>query len=218
MCSIIYRNFKPSSFMSWTRKALQVQTVVRFSASSPDLPDMLKPKLINIRDNFDGLKHLYKFRYMGQVSFLSNLKIYLIPFFTFTTIFVVAVSEEVNEEIALTMSMIYFICLAKASLVSIPALNFVGHIYVTPESDIILSYLNVWGNRADEKFPLGDLSVRSRETGPLGFIKKDSFYVFLVSRSTGRKFRLNVKHGDLWDEDMFNELFGELPQNAADGR
>lgn len=163
------------------------------------------------------IMNFYKFPSIVYCNWIVNVKWYILPVLC-TVAFAMertATAGELDEEtfnayVAL-MAFIYSKCL----LVGLPFRNFISHIFITPEEDVVLSYLNFYGSRVDEKFPKGDLYLKSRETGPLKLITRDIFYVFLISRSTGRKFRINFKHCDMFDEDLFTSHFGRIPATAV---
>lgn len=187
---------------------------LRSSASASNVPDV-QPEPTYIEKKFGEVDPIYKFTYMPLASWAANLKVYLIPILAGSALFIQLSGEYDNLEKLTILSTELFAWLQSAAL-SIPVKNLVGQIHTNSKSEIILSYLDYWGNRQDEKFIQGDLSFKSRETGFLKFFRRNSYYVLLVDRRDGRIFRIAIKHANVYDEETLERLLGEIPPTKYD--
>lgn len=164
------------------------------------------------------IKNIYRFPRIVYCNWIVNLKWYIIPALCYCA---VALDESAFEGSLDTESFNFYsiafgVVILKSVLWGLPFRNFVAHIYITPEEDVVLSYLNFYGSRVDEKFPKGDLSLQSRETGPFRFITRDYHYMLIISKSTRQIFRINFKYGIMFDEDLFRSTIGFIPDSAVD--
>lgn len=193
------------------------RNTIIFVRKDSSLPDKSESETLPIFKKFGkDILNIYKFPYISCCNWSVNLKWYILPAICLCSICLEqAASEGSLDTETFDLYVMGFILVAvKCFLWGLPFRNFVSHIFITPEEDVVLSYVNFYGSRVDEKFSKGDLILKSRETGPLRFITRDLFYMLLVSKSTNKTFRINFKLGDMFDEDLFRSAIGIIPDSA----
>lgn len=169
-----------------------------------------------VYDKYHGIIQCYKFPYIVYISWLSRLKLYFLPLVTMGIMVVsyyVQEGECTYEDLYDTYIFGGTIFSSKC-LTSILAYQFVGCIYVNPSnSEVILSYLDIIGNRVDERFEPGDLYIQTRKNRVLQYL--DKIYIFLRSRKKNRTFRINLSEAEVIDIELFTSVFGDIPHSAC---
>lgn len=215
----LFRNVRICYLQNFKLYSGKPEKVCSFEKRKTEVPEIInksyKP-LQNVYTKFGDLKPIYRFPQIYLSSWLATLKIYVIPISVFYFISV-SLMDEFNLSTEVEMNILFATVLIvnfKCILISLPFLNFVGFVYETPKNEIVLSYINFWGNRVDEKFEAGDLSFYSKDTVFSRYIRS-KFYLLLLNKKTGNVYRINMKHADVFDEDSIIKYFGEIPSSAV---
>lgn len=214
-----------SHFRLWKTTKLKGITSLRwqcdrFLSSKPNknISDIEKKttEIPTVYDKYHGIIQCYKFPYIVYISWLARLKLYFLPLVTVSIMavnFCVQEGECTYEDLYGTF-IVGGTAFSSKCLFSIPAYQFIGCIYVNPSnSEVVLSYLDIFGNRIDERFEPGDLYIETRKNRVLQYL--DKIYVFLRSRKENRTFRINLSEADVVDIQLFTSVFGDIPDSAC---
>lgn len=196
---------------------LAPQNHIIFMRKTSSIPETSESETLPIFKKFGkDIMNIYQFPYISYCNWIINLKWYIVPSICACAFLLEDAASEGNldPESFNSYVLIFSLLILKSFLWGLPFRNFVAHIFITPEEDIVLSYVDFYGSRVDEKFPKGDLSLQSRETGPFKFITRDFFYMLIISKSTRKIFRINFPYGDMFDEDLFTSTIGVIPDSA----
>lgn len=166
-------------------------------------------------EDFGKLGTIYRNPYIASLKFVISLKYSLLPFYV---ILIFAELGAYYRELITVPDIIlinfgklvftYKILLLKKKLT-----NTIGFIYTTEDDSLVVSYMDAYGERIDEKFSKNQLK--------LSYIDEKKFYakyvnkafVTLTCQETNRKFNLHLTKADMFEEEMINH-FGALPETA----
>lgn len=173
-------------------------------------------QISTVYDKYPSVIECYRYPHMAYVNWFNKVKFYSIPFVS-CSIITVTYFIDLDELSPEHLKDIFIVCsfiLAKSWAMSMLVNNYVGFIYVNPKSrQVVVSYLNFWGNRIDEKFEPGDLYFQPRANVILK--RLDKIYIFLCSRKKKRTFRINLSDAEVTDVLLLQTALGEIPESAA---
>lgn len=164
-----------------------------------------------IYDKFPHALQCYKYDGIAALASLAGSKRLLLPFsvLTVTSAITAEMSDLLSGEQVILAAITASTLVLSHFSITLPLVNFVGFVYVDQETDeIIVSYVDFWGRRVDAKFEAHDLYFEAR-----GNIL-DRLYIFLISRKTSQKFRINIRYASVFSQELLERLVTKIPDSA----
>lgn len=150
---------------------------------------------------------MYRFPYIRGVGIINRLKVYQTALSGFA-IPITAVLHEanvINSDIVLaTLGLSLSGCMFFYSLGTFTN-KLIGNVYIHNETNKVrIAYLNFWGNRQDVILDINDITPYDKSRFP---ILSENLYKKYLTISSDEIFKINIKYGEVLDNERFNKVF-----------
>lgn len=192
--------------------------VRKFRLSSYQLSSapLEKDRFLDEKDHpeYGKLRTFYRLPSIANTGLVFNSKYVFIPGYVALLIGegVAYAYDILDSNDFLPLNLIKLVVLGQLLLINKLFTNLIGFMYVDDDYCLVISYINFWGKRIDEKFDRNELVLHCNENNRFSKFR-NKFYVTLLCPVTDRKFKLNLKRCEM-NEEILIEFFGALPQTA----